>query len=208
MHPQMRQAGAGSCPICGMGLEPVTPNVETGTNPELRDMRRRFWVGAPLALVVLILAMSHDIPGLGAIANSPWAAWVELAVSTPVVLWCGWPFLVRGMRSLRRRQLNMFTLIARLATAPRQDHRVKPAWPIESPPGPGLTARNSGFSSLTYPHIIRPNPYGPRPPPAPAPAPNAERPRRPCGLPARRAHRLASRCGQSGRPLPWWWPVS
>jgi len=112
MHPQVRQVGAGSCPICGMGLEPITPTVDTGTNPELVDMRRRFWVGAPLALLVLVLAMAHDIPGLGTIANLPWSPRVQLALSTPVVLWCGWPFLVRGVRSLGRRQLNMFTLIA------------------------------------------------------------------------------------------------
>jgi Cu+-exporting ATPase len=97
MHPQIRQVGPGSCPICGMTLERVEPTEDTGTNPELVDMRRRFWIGVPLALVVLALAMGHDIRGLAAIANTAWSAWVQFALSTPVVLWCGWPFLVRGV---------------------------------------------------------------------------------------------------------------
>src|ERR1017187_3196506 len=109
MHPQIRQVGPGSCPICGMALEPVDPMVDTSTNPELAGMRRRFWIGVPLAFVVLVLAMGHDIPGLAAIANASWSPWVQLALSTPVVLWCGCPFLVRGVESVGRRQWNMFT---------------------------------------------------------------------------------------------------
>ena len=112
MHPQVRQVGPGSCPICGMELEPVDPTADTGTNPQLLDMRRRFWIGVPLALVVLVLAMGQDIRSLAAIANTSWSPWVQFALSTLVVLWCGWPFLVRGVESVRRRQLNMFTLIA------------------------------------------------------------------------------------------------
>jgi P-type Cu+ transporter len=112
MHPQIRQVGPGSCPICGMTLEPVDPTADTGTNPDLVDMRRRFWIGVPLALVVLVLAMGHDIRGFAAFDNTSLSAWVQFALSTPVVLWCGWPFLVRGVESVRRRQLNMFTLIA------------------------------------------------------------------------------------------------
>jgi Cu+-exporting ATPase len=112
MHPQIRQVGPGSCPICGMALEPVAPTADISANPELVDMRRRFWIGVPLAFVVLVLAMGHDIPALAAIANASWSPWVQFAVSTPVVLWCGWPFLVRGVESVGRRQLNMFTLIA------------------------------------------------------------------------------------------------
>ena len=112
MHPQVRQVGPGSCPICGMALEPVESTVDTGANPELVDMRRRFWVGVPLALVVFVLAMGHEVPGLATIADAPWSAWIQFALSTPVVLWCGWPFLVRGVESVGRRKLNMFTLIA------------------------------------------------------------------------------------------------
>ena len=112
MHPQIRQVGPGFCPICGMTLEPVEPAADAGTNPELVDMRCRFWIGVPLALVVLVLAMGHDIRGLAAIANTSWSPWFQFALSAPVVLWCGWPFLVRGAESVRRRQLNMFTLIA------------------------------------------------------------------------------------------------
>jgi Cu+-exporting ATPase len=95
-----------------MALEPVDPAVDNSTNPELVNMRRRFLIGAPLALIVLVLAMAHEIPGLGAVANAPWSSWVQFALSMPVVLWCGWPFLVRGAESIARRQLNMFTLIA------------------------------------------------------------------------------------------------
>jgi Cu+-exporting ATPase len=95
-----------------MALDPVDPTRDTGASPELIDLRRRFWIGVPLALGVLVLAMGHDIRGLAAIAKAPWSPWVQFALSTPVVLWCGWPFLVRGVESVGRRQLNMFTLIA------------------------------------------------------------------------------------------------
>ena len=112
MHPQVRQIGPGSCPICGMALEPVVLETDTGPNQELADMRRRFWIGLPLALMVFVLAMGHHVRGLTAIADAPWSAWAQFALSTPVVLWCGWPFLVRGANSVRLRSLNMFTLIA------------------------------------------------------------------------------------------------
>jgi Cu+-exporting ATPase len=112
MHPQVRQIGPGSCPICGMALEPVVLETDTGPNQELADMRRRFWIGLPLALMVFALAMGHHVRGLTAIADAPWSAWAQFALSTPVVLWCGWPFLVRGANSVRLRSLNMFTLIA------------------------------------------------------------------------------------------------
>jgi P-type Cu+ transporter len=112
MHPQIRQRASGSCPICGMGLELVEPKVDTGANPEILDLVRRFWIGLPLAFMVLVLAMGHEVPGVAALAGAPWSPWAQFALSTPVVLWCGWPFLVRGVQSLGRRQLNMFTLIA------------------------------------------------------------------------------------------------
>ncbi len=104
MHPQVRQVGPGSCPFCGMALEPVAPAAATGPNPEFIDMRRRFWIGLPLTAVVFGLAMEH--------ADEPWSPMVQLAFATPVVGWCGWPLLARGFASIQRRQLNMFTLIA------------------------------------------------------------------------------------------------
>jgi Cu+-exporting ATPase len=112
MHPQVRQVGPGSCPICGMALEPAITTVDAGPSSELVDMRRRFWIGLPLALVVLSLAMGHHVAGFNAVADAPWSAWAQFVLSTPVVLWCGWPFLVRGVRSVIHRSLNMFTLIA------------------------------------------------------------------------------------------------
>jgi len=112
MHPQIRQVGPGSCPICGMALEPAEPAGDSGPNPELIDMSRRFWIGLPLAFAVFVLAMGHHVPALASIADAPWSAWIEFALSTPVVLCCGWPFFVRGVNSVRQRSLNMFTLIA------------------------------------------------------------------------------------------------
>jgi Cu+-exporting ATPase len=111
MHPQVRRVGAGSCPMCGMALEPVDPALDTGASPELADMRHRFAIAMPLALGVLVLAMGHDIRGLAAIAKASWSPWVQFALSTPVVLWCSWPLLVRGVESVAHRRLNMFTLI-------------------------------------------------------------------------------------------------
>ena len=114
MHPQVHQFGPGSCPICGMALEPEAPSLEDAEEPELVSMRRRFRVSAPLALVVLALAMSEAVPALDLSARIGHGAagWVQCALSTPVVLWGGWPFFVRGWQSLVKRSLNMFTLIA------------------------------------------------------------------------------------------------
>jgi Cu+-exporting ATPase len=100
MHPEVRQIGPGSCPICGMALEPVAPTAEPHEDHELRDMTRRFWVSVALSLPTLGLAMAERLPA------------VQLALATPVVLWGGWPFFVRGWQSLVHRSLNMFTLIA------------------------------------------------------------------------------------------------
>ena len=111
MHPQVQQLGPGSCPICGMTLESAVPATDSGPNQELIDIRRRFWIGLPLALVLLVIAMGHDIRALNAIANAPGSAWIQFALASPVVLWCGWPFLLRGVNSVSSR-LNMFTLIA------------------------------------------------------------------------------------------------
>jgi len=112
MHPQIRQVGPGSCPICGMALEPLTATAETGPNPELIDMTRRFWVGLVLTVPVVALEMGGHLTRLNHLISPAVENWVQLALATPVVLWAGWPFFVRGWRSVVTRNLNMFTLIA------------------------------------------------------------------------------------------------
>jgi Cu+-exporting ATPase len=112
MHPQIRQAGPGSCPICGMALEPETPAAERGPNPELFDMTRRFWVAVALAIPLAILDMVAPMTSFGAVVGAQALNWLQLVLATPVVLWAGWPFFVRGARSIVSRNLNMFTLIA------------------------------------------------------------------------------------------------
>jgi Cu+-exporting ATPase len=111
MHPEIRQVGPGSCPICGMALEPVLAAAETGPNPELVDMTRRFWIGLVLALPVAALEMGQHAFGLHVLEQQT-SNWVQFALATPVVLWAGWPFFVRGWHSVVSRNLNMFTLIA------------------------------------------------------------------------------------------------
>jgi P-type Cu+ transporter len=113
MHPEIEQDRPGNCPICGMALEPKTPvgGGEDG-NTELRDMARRFWIGAALALPVFVLGMAHVFPNAPSWVASDWSRWLQFLLSTPVVLWCGWPFFVRGWQSIRNRSPNMFTLIA------------------------------------------------------------------------------------------------
>lgn len=114
MHAQVRQTGPGSCPICGMGLELENATM-TGdeANPELVDFTRRFWVGAVLTTPLLVLTMGPFIglSGVRDILGERATLWVELVLGTPVVLWCGWPFLVRGWNSFRTLNLNMFSLI-------------------------------------------------------------------------------------------------
>ncbi|MDT9600858.1 heavy metal translocating P-type ATPase [Sphingosinicella rhizophila] len=110
MHPQIRQAGPGSCPICGMALEPEMPTLEKGPNPELVDMNRRFWVSAVFSLPLLVLAMGTELFGWHWLPMTM-VVWVQMALATPVVLWAGWPFFERGLASLKSRNLNMFTLI-------------------------------------------------------------------------------------------------
>jgi P-type Cu+ transporter len=114
MHPQIRQSGPGSCPICGMTLEPVEVTAEAAPNHELADMSRRFWIGLALTLPVFILEMGSHIPWLGLhdLVPERISIWVQFALSTPVVLWAGWPFFQRGAASVRTGHLNMFTLIA------------------------------------------------------------------------------------------------
>jgi len=113
MHPEIVRDEAGECPICGMALEPRQVTAEEEENPELKDMSRRFWVGVAFSIPVFILAMGGLIPGVNMEAMVPHGirVWLELALSTPVVLWCGWPFMVRGYRSVVNWNLNMFTLI-------------------------------------------------------------------------------------------------
>jgi Cu+-exporting ATPase len=114
MHPQIQQDHPGNCPICGMTLELKAVSAVEEENPELADMTRRFWIGAALALPVFVLAMAHMIPAL---RHARWmmgdtSRWIQFVLSTPVVLWAGWPFFKRGWRSLVTWHLNMFTLIA------------------------------------------------------------------------------------------------
>ncbi len=113
MHPQIEQDHPGDCPICGMALEPKNVTAGAGEeNAELRDMTRRFWIGLALALPVFALAMSHMIPGAPAWMQGDVSRWAQFLLSTPVVLWAGWPFFQRGWRSIGHRSLNMFTLIS------------------------------------------------------------------------------------------------
>jgi Cu+-exporting ATPase len=108
MHPEIRLPAPGNCPICGMTLEPVMPSLEEEENPELVDFRRRFWWTLPLTVIVTVLAMAgHKIIEGGL----PHQSWIELALSTPVVLWAGWPFCVRWAQSIAHRSPNMWTLI-------------------------------------------------------------------------------------------------
>jgi len=111
MHPQIRQPGPGSCPICGMALEPEVATAGTGPSPERVDMERRLWIGLALAAPVVVLEMGGHIAGLHLLPPAI-STWIQFALATPVVLWAGWPFFVRAARSLRTRNLNMFTLIA------------------------------------------------------------------------------------------------
>jgi Cu+-exporting ATPase len=112
MHPEVRQMGPGHCPICGMALEPVLATGETGDSAELRDMTRRFWIGVVLSLPVVVLEMGGHLFDIGHLVGSRTSNWIQMVLGTPVVLWAGWPFFVRGWASLVNRSLNMFTLIA------------------------------------------------------------------------------------------------
>jgi Cu+-exporting ATPase len=110
MHPEIRQLGPGACPICGMALEPEIATA--GPNPELADMTRRFWIGLVLSVPVFVLEMGAHVMGAHAWVSQTKSGWIQFILATPVVLWAGWPFFVRGWHSLLTRNLNMFTLIA------------------------------------------------------------------------------------------------
>jgi len=112
MHPQIRQLGPGTCPICGMTLEPEVATAATGPSAELVDMTRRFWTGLVLTMPVLALEMGGHLTNLHMLLGAQVSNWVQLVLATPVVLWAGWPFFERAWASLVNRSLNMFTLIA------------------------------------------------------------------------------------------------
>ncbi|MCF6293063.1 MAG: heavy metal translocating P-type ATPase, partial [Robiginitomaculum sp.] len=121
MHPEIEQVGSGTCPKCGMALEPKgLPDPDAGPDPELVDFTKRFWVGLVLTIPVLIIAMGPFvglpikdwIPSVGEWPSATVAKWIEMILGTPVVAWAGWPFFVRGWQSIINKSLNMFTLIA------------------------------------------------------------------------------------------------
>src|SRR5580692_12647634 len=111
MHPEVRQIGPGACPICGMALEPEQISLDDAPDPEMIDMTRRFRIALLLTLPVFVIEMGSHI-GLMHLVPPAWSNWISLVLSTPVVLWAGAPFFVRGWRSLRTGNLNLFTLIA------------------------------------------------------------------------------------------------
>jgi len=113
MHPEIIRDGPGSCPICGMALEPLTVSLEEEENHELKDMTRRFWIAVLAAIPVFLLGMSDLYPGqpLQQLVSMRTLQWIQLVLASPVVLWCGWPFFVRAWQSIVNRSLNMFTLI-------------------------------------------------------------------------------------------------
>jgi len=112
MHPEIRQVGPGFCPVCGMALEPVQAGAESGPSAELLDMTRRFWIGLALTVPVAALEMGGHLTNLHMLLGQRASNWIQLVLATPVVVWAGWPFFVRGWASIKTRNLNMFTLIA------------------------------------------------------------------------------------------------
>ena len=101
MHPEIRQVGPGSCPICGMALEPAEASLDHGPNEELLDMTRRLWIGLVLSLPVVAMEMGGHLTNLHMLLGQKTSNWLQFALATPVVLWGGWPFFVRGWQSLR-----------------------------------------------------------------------------------------------------------
>jgi Cu+-exporting ATPase len=112
MHPEIRQVGPGSCPTCGMALEPVLVTADADPSRELIDMTRRFCIGLVLSVPVVALEMGGHLTSLDHLISQQRSNWIQMLLATPVVLGCGWPFFVRGWQSLVTRNLNMFTLIA------------------------------------------------------------------------------------------------
>jgi Cu+-exporting ATPase len=112
MHPEIRKTGPGSCPICGMALEPEVASLDAPPNPELADMTRRFCIGLALSVPPVVLEMGGHLAGAHGLVDQTLSNWIQFVFATPVVLWAGWPLFVRGWQSLVTRHLNMFTLIA------------------------------------------------------------------------------------------------
>ena len=114
MHPEIRRDAPGACPICGMALEPLAPSAEEGESHELKDMTRRFWIGVALTTPLLWSMLGELFPAIDPMRLIPHSgvSWAQLVLATPVVLWAGWPFFVRGWQSVVNHSLNMFTLIA------------------------------------------------------------------------------------------------
>ena len=111
MHPQIRRDGPGTCPICGMALEPEAPSLDNGPNPELIDFTRRTWIAGVLSVPLLAISMLAEMLGMHFVPPA-WSPWIQLALTAPIVLWAGWPFFQRGWTSLQTRHLNMFTLVS------------------------------------------------------------------------------------------------
>lgn len=111
MHPEIRQEGPGTCPICGMALEPEEPSLDDSPNPELVDFTRRTWVSGALTVPLLLVSMVAEMLGVHFVPTD-WNAWIQLALTAPIVLWAGWPFFRRGWSSIRTGNLNMFTLVS------------------------------------------------------------------------------------------------
>ncbi|HTN39920.1 MAG TPA: heavy metal-binding domain-containing protein, partial [Asticcacaulis sp.] len=147
MHPQVRQEGPGSCPICGMALEPELITLKGPENHELKDMSRRLWIATALSVPVAILAMGAHF-GLSQYVSEPLSLWIQMILATPVAFGCGWPFLVRGWDSLKTRHFNMFTLIA-LGVL------VAWAYSVVAVFAPGLFPHPMGAGSMT----MRPDVY-------------------------------------------------
>jgi Cu+-exporting ATPase len=112
MHPEVIKDTPGDCPICGMALEPMMPTADAGPSPELAEMTRRFWIGLVLGVPLMAVAMAAHVPGLGGLIPHGVESWLQLALATPIVVWCGAPFFRRGWASIGARSPNMFTLIA------------------------------------------------------------------------------------------------
>jgi P-type Cu+ transporter len=145
MHPEVVSDKPGVCPICGMALEPMTASLDDAPNAELLDMKRRFAISLIFSIPLLLLGMA-EMFGIHGLAMQPWLPWIELALATPVVLWCGWPFFVRGAVSIVSRHLNMFTLIGMGTGAAYSYSVVATLFPTAFPP----SFRTMGVLPLYY----------------------------------------------------------